>query len=296
MKAVSYVLVYAVFALLAQQQLKADSSVLKRLYREGETLHYQMNARNQDGSKTTAYQAEADGVVHRNAAGIFIEEFRWSHLGFDGSAFPLSTASLNFRQELSLDPAFRLSIPDLNKVQPALIGPIVDLLTFYADTQLAMRQSGVRHQGDHVYVKHGRPNSWADHVHTTVGEDAIDFEIMLKSLDIPGNSATLVVKHVPPAAPQIKIPANWMRAPVADMPNNWVQVRKEGEKYVASVGQETFTDTVHVSLRDGRIASATMENPVEVREENCSDAGLQNCGSARRYRIERHVEIHSDMK
>jgi hypothetical protein len=49
------------------------------------------------------------------------------------------------------------------------------------------------------------------------------------------------VVHVPPQNPGTKIPVDWMRAPVADTPNNWVQVEKHAEKkIVAEVGKETY--------------------------------------------------------
>ena len=54
-----------------------------------------------------------------------------------------------------------------------------------------------------------------------------------------------------------------MHAPVADTPNNWVQVRHEGDSYVAAVGQETFDVELSISLESGRILRATMVNPVE---------------------------------
>ena len=39
-----------------------------------------------------------------------------------------------------------------------------------------------------------------------------------------------------------------MRTPVADTPNNWVQVRRQGEAYVASAGKETFDVELKVRL------------------------------------------------
>lgn len=259
----------------------------------GKRLWYVMEGRNQDGAQTTAYRAEADGVVKKNGAGVLVDEFGWSRLAFGGVAFPLSPASLAVRQELSSDPAFRLSIPDLSKVQPALVGPMLDLMTFYVDVQLARRQDTLRKPGDHVYVKHGTPNSWADHVRFSLGEDSIDFDITLPAIDDGSKMATIVVKHVPPATPQIRIPADWMKAPVSNAPNNWVQVKNaDGGKYVASIGKEVFTDEIHLSA-NGTIVFATMENPVEVKERDCSDAALTNCGAARRYRILRHIELRT---
>jgi hypothetical protein len=257
----------------------------------GKTLRYVLDGRNQDGAQTTAYQVRADGAVQKDRAGMLVHEFGWSQLSFNGTALPLSDASLSVRQELSTDPAFRLSLPPLGKVQPALIGPMLDLLTFYVDVQLARRQDALRRPGDHVYVKHGTPNSWADHVRFSLGEDSIDFDVMLLALDPKTKAATLVVKHVPPATPQIRLPADWMKAPVSDTPNNWVQVKNAGGgKYVASVGKELFTDEIQLSP-NGTIVSATMENPVDVQERDCSNAALTNCGPTRRYEILRHIEL-----
>jgi hypothetical protein len=184
-------------------------------------------------------------------------------------------------------------IPDLSKVQPTLIGPMADLLTFYADVQLAIRQHGLRHTGDHAYIERPQPNSWADHVHTLVGEEAIDFDITLASVNELRKNASLIVRHVPPARPEVAVTAEWMRMRVADSANNWIQVAKGGNEYVASVGEETFTDRIEMSLLDGEILSATMDNPVEVLERTCSDESLKSCSAARRYQIGRRVEISS---
>ena len=179
----------------------AESSWSEGQQQVGQRLRYAMDGRNRDGAQTTTYRAEAEGVVKKKDTGVLVDEFGWSQLTFNGGAFPLSPGSLSVRQELSTDPAFRLSIPDLSKVQPALIGPMLDLMTFYVDVQLARRQDTLRKPGDHVYVKHGTPNSWADHVRLSLGEDSIDFDITLLTLDSKTKATTLVVKHVPPAAP-----------------------------------------------------------------------------------------------
>jgi hypothetical protein len=83
-----------------------------------------------------------------------------------------------------------------------------------------------------------------------------------------------------------------MHVPVADTPNNWAEVGKSKDgKYVASVGKETFDVVIETSLTDGRILSATMDNPVEVLERECSDAALTSCGEPIRYQIRRLIEI-----
>jgi hypothetical protein len=87
--------------------------------------------------------------------------------------------------------------------------------------------------------------------------------------------------------------ADWMRAPVGDTQNNWVQVSKTSDgKYAAAIGKETFDVQIRVSLVNGTIVSATIDNPVEVLERDCADAALTACGNPARYQIRRHVEVH----
>ena len=93
-----------------------------------------------------------------------------------------------------------------------------------------------------------------------------------------------VVRHVPPQNPAIKIPADWMHAPVADTPNNWVEAEKRGEKNDCGGGweTETFEGEINVSLKNGKIISATIDNRVEVLSRECENAQLSRCGPPKR--------------
>lgn len=280
---------------VAERATAADHNLLSRHYQEGEKLTYTMKGMNRGHSRTIVYEAVATGVVKKNSAGKFVEEFTWSNLVVNNAPVTLSPAATNFRQTLSLDTF--TGVPDLSQVIP-LIGPITDLLTFYADLLLASHQGSLSHAGDHFYFKHGAPNSWADGNYVLTGEDSIDFDITLTAVDVPNKIATVVVHHVVPAQPQIKVPADWMRAPVTSSPNNWVEVSKnfasksDADKYAASVGRETFDVELKVSLADGRIVSGTLDNPVEVLERDCADLALTVCGEPMRYQIKREIEIH----
>jgi hypothetical protein len=271
---------------------------LERRYQDGEAVAYKMQATNEGHVRNIRYEARVSGAVKKNAAGVFVEELAWSDLSVNGQPTALTPASEQFRETLSLAPDYSLSIPDLSQVQPILIGPITDLLAFYSDVQLAMRQKSLLKAGDHVYVKHGMPNSWADGTYVVLGQDAIDFDIALKSIDKTSRTAVLVVRHVPPKEPRIQWPAEWMHAPVSDTPNNWVEVEKSsdssGGKYAAEVGKETFQADIAVALGSGRIVSATMDNPVEVLQRDCADRTLASCSDPIRYRIRRQIAIVAD--
>jgi hypothetical protein len=263
-----------------------------RRYEEGERLVYRMTATNRNRNGATSYTATAKGVVKREAAGRFVEEFEWSDLVWDGMPFELPPASQQFRQLLSLSADRVPSVPDLSRVHRRLVGPITDLLSFYADAWLAMQQPNLRLTGDRVVVNHGEANSWADGTRVLVGEDAIDFAMTLDHIDISSGTATLTVRHVPPERPKIRIPTDWMRPPVAGVPNNWVQVVRTGERqYVASIGKETFDVEMQLSLRNGKIISARMTNPVEVFERECTDEALTTCREGTRYQILRQIAI-----
>jgi hypothetical protein len=263
---------------------------LTRRYQEGERLTYQMKASNENWR----YEIQAAGIVKKNSGGKYVEEYAWSHLISNGAATGLPPASAQFRQILSLDPDVNPSIPNLSVVSPSLIGPITDLLTFYADLWLATRDGQLTHSGDHIYRKHGTPASWADGAYIVLGEDSIDFDITLTSLDESAKAATLLIRHVPPRQPQIQLPAAWMREPAAGTPNNWVQVMKKGGAYVAATGKETFAVQLKVSTEDGKILSGVIENVVDARERDCTDAALTSCGSPRSHHILRKVEITLD--
>jgi hypothetical protein len=157
---------------------------------------------------------------------------------------------------------------------------------------LAMRQPSLRQAGDRAHVNHGDASSWADGTRVLLGEDSIDFDIALGEISTSSGIRELTVRHVPPEQPRIRIPVDWMRTPVADVPNNWVQVTKLGEgRYVASVGKETFDAQIRLSLANGKIVSANLENPVEVFERECKDEALTQCGDGVRYRILRQIQI-----
>jgi len=268
-------------------QAAGSPSPLLRRYREGEKLSYKMKAVNQ----SRHYEIEADGVVKKDASGYY-EEYAWSQLITDPPKATLTGASLAFRQPVTLDPNHPPAMPDLSKVEPAMIGPVTDLMTFYVDLWLAEKTGQLLHAGDHFYFKHGTAASWADGQYVLLGEDSIDFDLTLKDINQTDNTATLIVRHVVPEKPQIKIPAEWMRAPVAGTPNNWVQTQKmPNGKFLAAVGKETFDVEYKLSLADGKILSATMDNPVETVERECSDAALTQCGEQRPRHILRQVSI-----
>jgi hypothetical protein len=271
----------------AAQAASPPTSILTRRYQEGERLHYLMKGRNND----RPFEVRITGVVKRDADGRFVEEFAWSDLAWGGTAQPMTEASRDFRQIITLSGGAPFAMPNLSRIQPGLIGPVTDLLTFYADLFLASHAGHVREPGDKFMFPSPMINSWADGMIVVIGQGEIDFDITLTRVDKAAGTATVMVKHVPPKTSKLKLPAEWMRTLVADAVPNWVQVRRNGTTYVAAAGRETFDVELTVSLTGGEILSATQDNIVDAMARDCTTAELTDCGPPRPYRTVRRIEM-----
>jgi hypothetical protein len=283
----------AIAMLLASTLLTAQSpapagNLLARRYSENQQLTYRMTATNQDWH----YTAEASGITKKTPSGAFVEEFRWIGMTSNGQQLALSPAMTAFRQTLSLDPSWTPGGPSVANTDPKMVGPITDLFTFYVDLWLINKIGFLHRAGDHFHVPNPQPASWADGTRVIIGKDHIDFDLNIQSIDEANHTALIVVRHVPPAHPNLELPAEWMKEPVADAPNNWVEVtRTDDGKYQAGVGKETFDVSLTVSTVDGKILSGVMDNPVIMSGRLCDDAALTKCTPATQHTIHRHVEI-----
>lgn len=280
--------VFFASTILAAQTPTVTSGPLTRHYREGETLAYRMNATNDD----LRYTADVSCVTGRDAAGGYVEECRWTALTRNGQPVVLTPETAQFRERVSLDPGEMPSPPAPAKADPRLEGPILDFFTFYVDLWLANRVGTLVHPGDRFYMPMPQVGSWGDGTHVLIGKSQVDFDLNLHALDPARQEAELVVRHVPPAHPNLNLPAAWMQAPVAESPNNWVEVtRLQDGRYEAGAGKETFDDSITVSTQDGKILLATMDNPVVTSSRVCEDEALTKCGDARPHTIRRHIEM-----
>ncbi len=278
------------FSIAAKAQTAAGVATnllnLDRVYQPGQALQYEMTGSNH-GWK---YQFHAESVAQKDSDGGWFEEIAWSNLR-SNAPMKMSAESEAFRQKLSLSGDQKyLAVPDLSKVQPFLIGPITDTLTFYADLFLAKKLK-LAQVGQHAYFESGTSNSWADGTRVIVGEDAIDFDLTLVSANPTDHTAELLVKHVPPKHQRLKLRASWMETPVRTLPNNWVQVMKPSGGYVAQVGMEVYEVHLTVDTRDGKIVEAKIHNPVVYVERTCQDVALTQCTESKPDELVRDVSL-----
>jgi hypothetical protein len=274
-------------ALLGQTP-STQPNPLERHYRPGEVLVYDMKTANEG----THYRIRAEGMVGPDASGALAESFAWTQMELDGTPVALRSDMGTFRQPLTLAPAHPPAMPDLTKVDPRLIGPITDLMTFYVDLWLGNKLNQLHKAGDHFYFHSPMPaSSWADGSRVILGESAIDFDFTLKAVDESAHTAILEVKHVPPPQSAIHTMADWMKKPIDSLPNNWVTVSRTASGYEAGVGHETFDVLITISLTDGKILHATMYNLVHTVMCTCEDEALTKCSMPQPHDILRQVEI-----
>ncbi len=268
------------------QQPPTDVGTAQRRYADGTVSHYRMTGNN-DGWQ---YTVRATDTVKRDANGRYYEEIAWSDLTSNAQQ-TLTPASLAVRQTVSLDdPASYMRMPNLANVQPLLIGPITDTLTFYSDLLLAMRAKLVQ-PGQTYYMSSTTSNSWADGQRVLLGQDAVDFSITVESVNPVEHTETLLIQHVPPPTLHVQQPANWMQERTSAQPNNFVQVSKNGDGFSAETGKETFDVRLVIDTRDGRILSAAMHNPVVLATRTCTDRELTHCGPEAPKTILREVTL-----
>ncbi len=263
---------------------------LQRRYSDNETLAYIMHGVNRSRQGERHYEAKVIGEVKKDAQGIFYEEFHWVELTVAGMEIILPRDSLNFRQCLSLDPRYKMPFPDISGIHPMLIGPVFDLMTFYVDLWHGMRQETFTNEGAQTYLKTGVSSSWADGKKVLIGEDCIDFKLTLSKIN--NDAIVLMVSHIPPEKSCINIHADWMETPISSgVPNNWIQIIREADEYIAGVGSETFDVVINASRQSGKIISAVMDNPVDIIERKCFDKDLINCGEPEKCKIFRKIEL-----
>jgi hypothetical protein len=264
------------------------SNPLERSYHSGEVLVYEMTTVNED----THYRIRAEGIVGPDSNGALVERYKWTQMEFNGNPVTLKPGTENFRQLLTLAPEHPPIMPDLTKVDPRLIGPITDMMTFYVDLWLANKLRQLHRVGDHFYFHSPMSaSSWADGRRVLLGESAVDFDLTFKELDTSNQTAILEIKHVPPPQSAIHLKAEWMKKPVDSLPNNWVTVSKTATGYDAGMGQETFDVLIKISTLDGKILHVTMNNLVHTVMCSCEDEALTKCSALQPHDILRQVEV-----
>jgi hypothetical protein len=109
-----------------------------------------------------------------------------------------------------------------------------------------------------------------------VGQDLNQLTTTMSALT--DQQATYTSAYQPPPQGGLQLTASFMDAPVCGTtPNNFELVQEEGSEYLALWGCESFTATTVVDRDSGRIASATMTNPLQLDGALCPTTALTDC-------------------
>src|SRR5690349_13688516 len=128
MKTIAWIAVWTCVGVSFQSR----GPLLVRHYQEGARVVYRMRGEN-NGS---TYFVRLTSVVSRGSDGRLGEEFAFVNLGPDGQPLPMSPVAAALRQRVTLEPGGApFVMPDLSKA-PGLVGPVLDLVNFYADVFL----------------------------------------------------------------------------------------------------------------------------------------------------------------
>jgi hypothetical protein len=269
----------------------AAESIFVRSYTEGQNVTYLMQGRNQDGGELHTYRASSAATVYRESDGTFFENVAWKNLVFDDQAVQLDPVSVAFRQQISLDPAFDATkhLPQQNGIDYRLRPASDDLMNFYVDLQLAAKLSMLKKSGDHFYLNYAQPTSYRN----GQAETCVDFDVTVESVDSTSSTATVSVKHVPPAKACVKLSAPWMETPVSgDHPNNVIQtIPQPGGTFKITLGREEIDVDLKVDLTTGKILNGRLLDQFKLLDRICADQAGNGCGSPISYEQTRDITI-----
>jgi hypothetical protein len=77
--------------------------------------------------------------------------------------------------------------------------------------------------------------------------EVVDFSLKVEAANPVEHSETLLIRHVPPPALHVQLPAKWMQEPTSAKPKNFVQVSKQDAGFTAETGKETLDVRIVVS-------------------------------------------------
>lgn len=183
-----------------------------------------------------------------------------------------------------------VQLPDLGTIDPRLVEPVTDVITFFVAVSSGAGIANVQRAGDRYALPTPVVGRWAHGKETPVGEDCIAVSIMLR--EITSETATYVTAFEPPTERCLTPALPVMEAPIGQGPNNFQQVMVSAVDRAAMWGREQFVVTTVVRRSDGTILEATMDNQLVLRTRlGCADETLQRCQMEVPMRLQRKLHF-----
>lgn len=172
-----------------------------RSYTVDEVVRYKMTGENQVDSTTHTYSLTSVGTVHEQAAGVFVENTTWNQFVRDDQPVVLDATSLAFRQIVSLDPNFDMSVaaPETGRIDHGLGVAAEDFFNFYVDLWATGKFSLVQ-AGDEISFD-GPVVSFLG----GAGQNVFRFHYLVEKVDATAQEAVLKVEHLPPAVQHLSL-------------------------------------------------------------------------------------------
>jgi hypothetical protein len=168
------------------------------------------------------------------------------------------------------------ALPDLKGWDMGVVGPVTDLHTFLIAVSHQVGADKISEPGQTYTTGEAAKASWANGENIPVGEDCIQISITL--LESTDDRATYETRFMPPTEACLTPLKPWMEAPVVEgTPNNFQQQMMMGPMAAAMWGREQFVITSTIRRSDGRILSATMDNPLTLMLKVGCDPNLDSC-------------------
>lgn len=262
-----------------------------RRYEPGRRFRYRQETRHWTNSKLdSVHVATSHHEVLRGA--VARERVRWEDLEVtrgDKTASQTALAAAIEPYEISLHPDGSLALPPLR--EPAMVGPISDLTTFYVAISPSIGIDTLTKVGDEHVMPEAVRGVWTVLPHTPLGEDCIVPRVKITHLDV--NTVTFHTAFEPPSTPCLEPLGPWMREPVdGTRPNNFRQVTADPSgTRIVMWGREAFTTECRVERPSGRILVASMENTLTLKVRVGCDATLESCAGEFPTTIRRTVKL-----
>ncbi len=182
------------------------------------------------------------------------------------------------------------ALPDLTGWDMGVVGPVTDLHTFLIAVSHQVGADRLTRLGETFTTGEAAKASWANGENIPVGEDCIQISVTL--LELNAETAVYETRFMPPADACLEPLKPWMEAPVVEgTPNNFQQQMMMGPMAAAMWGREQFIITSTVRRADGRILSATMDNPLTLRLKVGCDPNLDSCKHEMPMTIHRKLQL-----
>ncbi|MEM1023119.1 MAG: hypothetical protein AAGD10_10545 [Myxococcota bacterium] len=249
---------------------------LHRAYEAGERFRYRLTVTSgMAGGETKTVVSVSSHVVEKEGD-AFVERVSWEELrSLTTSEDLTSHARALPAQTFSLDPNWSVDFEPPR--DEAMMSAVSDLFTFYVSASRFGGAGNLNSVGDRFLNPELIKGDWSKGMDTKVGRDCLRLSIHLVDLDEA--VATLRADYEVPEESCWGPAFDWMSTPIDGVRvNNFEQVKRAGPQWMAVWGYETFTLTMKIDRRTGRIISGEMNSPLDWHGRACMDEGLEQCG------------------